>query len=103
MSTEEFRSEIERWQHQREEAKRHALFRERSNRLPCVEWPEPYLASEEPGNYGTDSRDTAKILCNKRCPVRDLCLEDESLGKFPVEQRKANLRAAADFFRAQIG
>jgi sugar phosphate isomerase/epimerase len=34
---------------------------------------------------------------------RDLCLEDESLGKYPVEQRKANLRAAADFFRAQIG
>ena len=34
---------------------------------------------------------------------RDLCLEDESLGKFEPEQRKANLRAAADFFRAQIG
>jgi sugar phosphate isomerase/epimerase len=34
---------------------------------------------------------------------RDLCLEDESLGKFTPEQRKANLRAAADFFRAQIG
>jgi sugar phosphate isomerase/epimerase len=34
---------------------------------------------------------------------RDLCLEDESLGKYPVEERKANLRAAADFFRAQIG
>jgi len=34
---------------------------------------------------------------------RDLCLEDESLGKFTPDQRKANLRAAADFFRAQIG
>ena len=34
---------------------------------------------------------------------RDLCLEDESLGKYPPEQRRANLRAAADFFRAQIG
>lgn len=34
---------------------------------------------------------------------RDLCLEDESLGKYPIEQRKANLRAAADFFLAQIG
>ena len=34
---------------------------------------------------------------------RDLCLEDESLGKYLPEQRQANLRAAADFFRAQIG
>ncbi len=34
---------------------------------------------------------------------RDLCLEDESLGKYTPEQRQANLRAAADFFRAQIG
>jgi sugar phosphate isomerase/epimerase len=34
---------------------------------------------------------------------RDLCLEDESLGKYTPEQRKANLREAADFFRAQIG
>ena len=34
---------------------------------------------------------------------RDLCLEDESLGKYTPEQRKANLRAADDFFRAQIG
>jgi sugar phosphate isomerase/epimerase len=33
---------------------------------------------------------------------RDLCLEDESLGKYAPEQRKANLRAAADFFRAQL-
>ncbi len=33
---------------------------------------------------------------------RDLCLEDESLGKYSVEERKANLRAAAAFFRAQI-
>ena len=33
---------------------------------------------------------------------RDLCLEDESLGKFDVPTRKANLRAAAEFFRAQI-
>ncbi len=33
---------------------------------------------------------------------RDLCLEDESLGRYPVEERKANLRAAANFFRAQI-
>lgn len=33
---------------------------------------------------------------------RDLCLEDESLGKYAPEARKANLRAAADFFRAQI-
>ncbi|HZT43916.1 MAG TPA: sugar phosphate isomerase/epimerase family protein [Chthonomonadaceae bacterium] len=30
---------------------------------------------------------------------RDLCLEDESLGKYPTPQRKANLRAAADYFR----
>jgi sugar phosphate isomerase/epimerase len=34
---------------------------------------------------------------------RDLCLEDESLGKYTPEQRQANLRAAAAFFRAQIG
>jgi len=34
---------------------------------------------------------------------RDLCLEDESLGKYAPEQSQANLRAAADFFRAQIG
>jgi sugar phosphate isomerase/epimerase len=33
---------------------------------------------------------------------RDLCLEDESLGRYTPEQRRANLRAAADFFRAQI-
>ncbi len=33
---------------------------------------------------------------------RDLCLEDESLGKYPVEQRKANLREAAAFFQQQI-
>ena len=33
---------------------------------------------------------------------RDLCLEDESLGKFTPDERKANLRAAADFFRKQI-
>lgn len=30
---------------------------------------------------------------------RDICLEDESLGKFTPEQRQANLRATADFFR----
>ena len=30
---------------------------------------------------------------------RDLCLEDESLGKYPPEQRKANLRAAAGYFQ----
>jgi sugar phosphate isomerase/epimerase len=30
---------------------------------------------------------------------RDLCLEDESLGKYSPPQRKANLRAASDFFR----
>lgn len=34
---------------------------------------------------------------------RDLCLEDESLGKFNVPQRRANLRAAAEFFRGQLG
>jgi sugar phosphate isomerase/epimerase len=34
---------------------------------------------------------------------RDLCLEDESLGKYAPDRRRANLRAAADFFRAQIG
>ncbi len=34
---------------------------------------------------------------------RDICLEDESLGKYTPEQRKANLRATADFFRKQIG
>jgi sugar phosphate isomerase/epimerase len=33
---------------------------------------------------------------------RDLCLEDESLGKYPPEQRQANLRAAAQFFQTQI-
>ncbi len=33
---------------------------------------------------------------------RDLCLEDESLGKYPVEQRKTNLREAAAFFQRQI-
>ncbi len=33
---------------------------------------------------------------------RDLCLEDESLGKYSNEERKANLRAAAEFFQAQI-
>ena len=33
---------------------------------------------------------------------RDLCLEDESLGRFSVEERKANLRAAALFFQKQI-
>lgn len=33
---------------------------------------------------------------------RDLCLEDESLGKFDMDTRKANLRAAAAFFLAQI-
>lgn len=30
---------------------------------------------------------------------RDICLEDESLGKYEPAQRKANLRAAADTFR----
>lgn len=30
---------------------------------------------------------------------RDLCLEDESLGKWPVEERQAILRQDADFFR----
>jgi sugar phosphate isomerase/epimerase len=34
---------------------------------------------------------------------RDLCLEDESLGRYTPEERRANLRAAADFFRKQIG
>lgn len=34
--------------------------------------------------------------------TRDLCLEDESLGRYPVEERKANLRAAAAFFQKQI-
>ena len=33
---------------------------------------------------------------------RDLCLEDESLARYPVEERKANLRAAANFFQNQI-
>ncbi len=33
---------------------------------------------------------------------RDICLEDESLGKYSKEQRKANLRDAATFFRAHI-
>lgn len=33
---------------------------------------------------------------------RDLCLEDESLGKYSLEERKANLRAAAAFFQVQI-
>ena len=30
---------------------------------------------------------------------RDICLEDESFGKYTPPQRQANLRAAADFFR----
>lgn len=30
---------------------------------------------------------------------RDICLEDESLSKYTPDQRKANLRATADFFR----
>ena len=30
---------------------------------------------------------------------RDICLEDKSFGKYTPEQRQANLRAAADFFR----
>ena len=33
---------------------------------------------------------------------RDLCLEDESLGRYSTEERKANLRAAALFFQKQI-
>ncbi len=33
---------------------------------------------------------------------RDLCLEDESFGRFSEEERKANLRAAADSFRSHI-
>ena len=33
---------------------------------------------------------------------RDLCLEDESLGRYSEEERKANLRAAAEFFQKQI-
>ncbi|MCS6777401.1 MAG: sugar phosphate isomerase/epimerase family protein [Chloroherpetonaceae bacterium] len=33
---------------------------------------------------------------------RDLCLEDESLDKYPPEERKANLRAAADAFRTML-
>ena len=34
---------------------------------------------------------------------RDLCLEDESLGKFTPAERQANLRASAAFFQKQIG
>ena len=34
---------------------------------------------------------------------RDLCLEDESFGKYAPEERKANLRASAQFFQKQIG
>lgn len=34
--------------------------------------------------------------------TRDICLEDESLGKYTPDQRKANLRAASDYFRALI-
>ena len=33
---------------------------------------------------------------------RDLCLEDESLGKYEPTQRQANLRASAAFFQKQI-
>ncbi len=33
---------------------------------------------------------------------RDLCLEDESLSKYEVPDRKANLRAASEYFLAQI-
>jgi sugar phosphate isomerase/epimerase len=33
---------------------------------------------------------------------RDICLEDESFGKYTHEQRKANLKATADFFRSQF-
>ena len=34
---------------------------------------------------------------------RDLCLEDESLGKWSVEQRQATLKQDADFFREILG
>ncbi len=34
---------------------------------------------------------------------RDLCLEDESFGKYSPEERQANLRATAKFFQNQIG
>ena len=79
------KTELEAWQHRRDEAIRHALYRERSRRLPCVRWPEPYMSSEE----DTESRDTAKILCNKRCPVRDICLEEalrEEVGLRPADR-----------------
>ncbi len=33
---------------------------------------------------------------------RDLCLEDESLGKYSMEERRANIRAAVDYFRAML-
>jgi sugar phosphate isomerase/epimerase len=34
---------------------------------------------------------------------QDLCLEDESLGKFGEKQRRENVRAAVAYFRAQVG
>ncbi len=33
---------------------------------------------------------------------RDICLEDESFGKYTIEERRENLRQAANFFRAVI-
>jgi sugar phosphate isomerase/epimerase len=33
---------------------------------------------------------------------RDLCLEDESLGKYDEAGRRANIRAAADYFKAML-
>lgn len=38
-------------------------------------------------------------LLRKHGYQRDICLEDESLGKYEPVQRKANLRASADYFR----
>ncbi len=33
---------------------------------------------------------------------RDICLEDESFGRFTIDQRRANLRAAAEILRASL-
>ncbi len=33
---------------------------------------------------------------------RDLCIEDESFGKYGTEARQANLRAAAEYFKAHV-
>lgn len=49
--------------------------------------------------------DHAKVaaLLKKAGYNRDFCLEDESLGRFPEEERKAILKRDADYFREILG